>query len=69
LQIQNQKLESHNKLLQTQIELQKKIDSARKVNKTKDPGPKKSPKKKGGQKDRLIVLSSGNFMRRGGAKK
>ena len=81
LQLNNQQLESQNTLLETQIELEKKINEARSVVKTTTPGSKNSPKKTGGGKNGLISLQqakdkkTGNWiiassnagMKRGGA--
>tara|TARA_R100000152_G_C6766183_1_gene191111 strand:+ start:1168 stop:1605 length:438 start_codon:yes stop_codon:yes gene_type:complete len=77
LQLNNQQLKQHNDLLNTQIELENKINEARKVKKTSDPGPKASPKRKGGRlmsmqeefdkkNNKWIIASSNSSMRRGG---
>lgn len=77
LQLNNQQLKQHNELLNTQIELENKINDARKVKKTSDPGPKASPKRKGGRlvsmqeefdkkNNKWIIASSNSSMRRGG---
>tara|TARA_Y100001973_G_C5108748_1_gene286546 strand:- start:193 stop:657 length:465 start_codon:yes stop_codon:yes gene_type:complete len=78
LRLNNQHLDMQNKLLNTQIQLKKTIDSARKVKKTTDPGARRSPKQTGGGKrglesmqevrkgNKLIIASSNGSMRRGG---
>jgi len=72
LQLNNQLVESQNKLLENQNKLTSMTNSVRKL-KTSDPGPKGSPKRKGGsnkiKRGKEFVIFSGNgLMRKGGSK-
>ena len=72
LQLNNQLVESQNKLLEKQNELTSMTNSVRKL-KTSDPGPKGSPKRRGGankkkRKGEMVIFSGNGFMRKGGIK-
>ena len=71
LQLNNQLVESQNKLLEKQNKLTSMTNSVRKL-KTSDPGPKGSPKRKGGsnkkKKNEVLIFSGNGYMRKGGTK-